>query len=97
MHTTLAVQVTQEDIDKGVAVDCQFCPIGRAVNRALSNRGISGLFSCYEVICMTIEDGSLTISDANHDAYKWARQFDDHAYHRNAPRPQPAEFIFFLE
>lgn len=101
MNTTLAVQVTQEDIDKGEAVDCFKCPIGRAVNRAFGNRGLSGPFSCYESIFLCLERGgrrgARALSDPNHDAGKWARRFDDFKHYEDVSLPQPAEFIFFLE
>lgn len=97
MHTTLAVQVTQEDIEKGVAVDCVHCPIGLAVNRALGNRGLSGPFSCYESTFLCLKQGGRRVSDPNHDAGKWARRFDDFNHYEDVSIPQPAEFIFFLE
>lgn len=96
MNTTLAVQVTQEDIDKGEAVNCFKCPIALAVSRAMRNRGLYGEFSCYETVSCGPMGHSHRISLPNTEAYKWARQFDDFCG-RNIPQPEPAEFIFFLE
>lgn len=35
MNLPIKVKVTDEDIDKGVRHDCDWCPVARAVKRAL--------------------------------------------------------------
>lgn len=98
MNTTLAVQVTQEDIDQGKRADCLKCPVALAVRRAMKNRGYdpTDIKTFGNIFLRRIKDKiDLSLSEYNQDASTFASLFDA-AKSETGILPQPTEFLFFL-
>ena len=107
MHTTLAVQITEQDIKNGIAHHCQKCAGALALRRAMKNRGLDVKdISCFGGVLLPIEDEKMGyprisyISEVNAALQKWQHTFDNW---KSLPKdlkpaePLPAEFILFLE
>ena len=92
----LAVQITDEDIDKGIQGDCHFCAGALAVRRALRNRGYSDAgVTVYGGVCVPERH----LSAENEALHEWQRGFDSWkdsetiSWRPKKPRPKPAEFM----
>ena len=100
MHTTLNVQVTEEDIKNGNRGDATGCAAYLAVKRAMLNRGWSlGLnmdICVYGDVHLLIKDecGSIVkgilISPHSDKMHDFAHSFDRR-------RVKPTEFLIFFE
>lgn len=99
MHTTLAVQITEQDLEKGIAVDCIRCAGALAVKRALRNRGYNDdNLLVYEGIwiCNVSGKPSIRLMETNRDFLNWQGKFDQWKRY-NEEKPPLREFILFLE
>lgn len=67
----MRIQVTQDDIDKGIPKDCNACPVARAVRRALNADAVSAAAR------IRVQKGSKRIHyKPSLRVFKFYRQFD---------------------
>ena len=103
MHTTLAIQITKEDIKKGIASNCEKCAGALAMRRAMRNRGLSvDDLICFGAVILkekTKDDFTreTLLSNKNEELKKWQECFDFWKTSDGVKAPLPAEFILFLE
>ena len=72
------VNVTEDDIVKGIKGNCSQCPVALAVNRILKDRFFSAIGGLRVTISeYGMKDYDIHMSDS-HELWSFVRQFDDY-------------------
>ena len=88
MHTTLNIQITEEDIQNGERANVMSCAANLAVRRAMKNRGWD--FKNILVYDQVWAEGGGALCPVSEEMKKFVHEFDN-------GEAKPTEFLLFFE
>jgi len=71
----ITISVTQNDINNGIQIECQKCPIARAINRRLKSKFIAEIFA-WRVDLYNTENHNKRLYEVEHNQEAFIVAFD---------------------